>query len=67
MVGDSITTGADWVGCNTIIVELGAPGSKASKLSTGTREETIAVATSQLVVRLAGGVSGVTKYESSSN
>lgn len=61
MVGDNVTTSADGVLGNTVVVVLGSPGGKIGQLVGRAREETVVGSTAQLVVGLVGGVSGVTE------
>ena len=61
MVGDNVTTSADGVLSNTVVVVLGSPGGKIGQLVGRTREETVVGSTAELVVGLVGSVSGVTE------
>jgi hypothetical protein len=67
VVGNNVTTGADRVLSDTVVVVLGSPGGKVGQLVGRAREDAVEGSAAELVVGLVASVSGVAEGEDSNN
>lgn len=65
VVGNNVTTSADGVLSDTVVVVLGSPSGKVGQLVGRAREDAVVGSTAELVVGLVGSVSGVTEGKNS--